>query len=288
MKTIRITGGIGNQLFQYAFGLYLSKKTGDKVYYDPQTKSHSSEWVSRKFGLTELLGNNLDIQSSYLLHPTLYRIKRKIAQSFPKLFDRFVVEVKQHVSINMHTIQEGQYFDGYWQCLSYVEEVKDIVFANIDSFRNAIIKTAIGTEIYQNPDNVISLHVRHGDYLNNPENFKTYGICPKSYYIKAIETLKSKLNQDHARIYIFTDDEKWCQANFSEFDCNIISGNTAETDLILMSLCKHNIIANSTFSWWGAYLNRNPEKIIIAPKQWYTNSEASVLNNFLPPHYRYI
>ncbi len=288
MKTVRITGGLGNQLFQYAFGLYLSQQTKDKIFYDPQTKSDFKAWVSRKFELNKFVSNNIDIQHTKSFLPILYRIKRKVAQCFPFFFKHFIVEDKQHVDIDNYKLLRGNYFDGYWQCLNYVEIVKETIFKNIDNYRNTVINTEIGTEIYDSDSTTISLHVRHGDYLNNPQNLKTYGICPKSYYLEAIGYTRNILNRESLQIYVFTDDEEWCEENFKELNCKIISGNSAEIDLILMSLCKHNIIANSTFSWWGAYLNLNPKKIVIAPKQWYVKYEASDLRNFLPSNYIYL
>jgi hypothetical protein len=123
--------------------------------------------------------------------------------------------------------------------------------------------------------NSVSLHVRRGDYLINPRAKQLLVVCDAEYYLKSVEIMSSKVERPH--FYIFSDDIKWAKENIiMPFKTTFVGENgprKSYEDLRLMSLCKHNIIANSSFSWWGAWLNENPNKIVIAPKQWFRSSE---------------
>ena len=121
--------------------------------------------------------------------------------------------------------------------------------------------------------NSVSIHVRRGDYLKH-KNLQTHGLCSLDYYKKAIDYLldqKSNLN-----FFVFSDDLEWCKNNF-DFVQNIFycEGSPIE-DFILMSSCKYNIIANSSFSWWSAFLNQNQNKIIIYPNNWFVNNDLKI------------
>lgn len=122
-------------------------------------------------------------------------------------------------------------------------------------------------------ENSVSVHIRRGDYLLRKHS-KIHGLCSLEYYLQAIQFIKSK-SKDPV-FYFFSDDIPWARENFCNpsykfVDCN--SGSNSCLDLYLMSQCKHNIIANSTFSWWGAWLNRNKEKIVVAPSVWFNDQK---------------
>lgn len=123
--------------------------------------------------------------------------------------------------------------------------------------------------------NSISLHVRRGDYENNSSAKRLHGgICTLNYYKQAIELVASRIK--NPVFFIFSNDLKWARENlelekYKQVLVNLNKGNNSYKDMYLMSKCKHNIIANSSFSWWGAWLNANPKKIVICPKRWYNN-----------------
>ena len=123
----------------------------------------------------------------------------------------------------------------------------------------------------------ISLHIRRGDYLT-PENAETHCLCSPSYYQNAIQYIVQRVENPH--FFIFSDDITWVFDNFKmPYPYTIVNVNDSYTgyyDLELMRNCKHNIIANSTFSWWGAWLNENPNKIVIAPQRWFMNQEEEI------------
>lgn len=124
--------------------------------------------------------------------------------------------------------------------------------------------------------NSVSLHIRRGDYVALSKSKKGHALCPISYYKKAIENIAQKIH--NPRFFIFSDDIQWVKENLAiKYNAEYIDFNRdyPERDIILMKHCKHNIIANSSFSWWGAWLNENPNKIVIAPKRWMNNLESS-------------
>jgi Glycosyl transferase family 11 len=122
------------------------------------------------------------------------------------------------------------------------------------------------------------LHIRRGDYVQNPKASAVHGTSTLDYYSEAIQLMIGEVGMPH--VFIFSDDIDWVKGNLiipspHTFVCQNI-GADSYRDMQLMSLCKHNIIANSSFSWWGAWLNPNPEKIVIAPKQWFVNANNTV------------
>jgi hypothetical protein len=122
--------------------------------------------------------------------------------------------------------------------------------------------------------NAVSVHVRRGDYISNPSAQHFHGTCGLDYYKKAVELILSKVNDPH--FFIFSDDVKWVADNFmKEIRATIVDindGSSAVKDMQLMSACKHHIIANSSFSWWGAWLGSNADKIVIGPRQWFADA----------------
>ena len=126
--------------------------------------------------------------------------------------------------------------------------------------------------------NAVSLHVRRDDYLSAQYAQGFGGICTKEYYQNAISVINERI--EHPQLFVFSDDINWCHENLDVanavfVDCN--HGDESWQDMYLMSCCKHNIIANSTFSWWGAWLNENPDKIVVAPDKWWNGLKDDVV-----------
>lgn len=173
------------------------------------------------------------------------------------------------------TNAKNEYLIGYWQTERYFYPIRwEILKAfTFPSFEPGSKNESLGKELQQ--ENSVALHIRRGDYL---EIGNTSGICTIDYYKKAIAHIKEKVSP---KVYsVFSDDIDWCIGQFgaiiSDSDIRYVNWNKGKEsfrDMQLMSLCKHNIIANSSFSWWGAWLNQNPEKIVIAPSLW-MNSEG--------------
>ena len=171
------------------------------------------------------------------------------------------------------------YYIGYWQSEKFFKDIsdeirKDFSFPKFTSEKNLEILKLIKSY------NSVSIHIRRGDYLQN-RGFN--GLAPLEYYQKAIEYIKNKIENPH--FFIFSNDIEWCRKNLSIENSYYIDWNRGEEsyrDMQLMSLCKHNIIPNSTFSWWGAWLNKNPNKIVIAPEKWFNDCVNIDYSNIVP------
>lgn len=283
MVIIKITGGLGNQLFQYAFGQYVAKKLNLKVKYDLQTKISISNFTERELGL---LNYNFRIevaepeyvkQMKFFSKGFCSRLERKLVQKVPSLSKRYFVEDELHKVILDKELRDDCYYDGYWQSFKYLEVNNEFLHNKIRSKNLSVGNEKLKEKI--SLSNSISLHVRRGDYISIKKNSDIFNICDLNYYLAAIDLIEQKI--DEPQYYIFSDDIEWAKANFVELKFYFVEGNTPEEDLYLMSLCKYNIIANSTFSWWAAWLNNNVTKEIICPKHWYVNGDNS-LKEFIP------
>ncbi len=274
MIIVRLIGGLGNQMFQYSFGKSLSIQNNTELKLDRtflDDKSPKENFTFRDF--------ELDV---FQLKP-IFSTKTEINSFFvPSFFDKIRAIYTPKEVISEHILEtpfsntvsnKHLYFEGYWQnefyFTKYSKEIReDFQFRHLPLGLNAeLVKTI------QNC-NSISLHVRRGDYASNPVIQSVHGILGLDYYQKAILYLKDKIENPH--YFVFSDDSDWCQSNLKiDFPTTYIdhnSGKNSFEDMRLMSLCKHNIIANSSFSWWGAWLNAHSEKIVIAPEKWFSNS----------------
>ena len=278
MKIVRFLGGLGNQMFQYAFYKSL-EQTGADVRAD--INGYQTYSLHNGFELEDLFNIRLKkvgpfISSLYdssnrkwhlrKLRQIMGLKKAYYEQASPFEFDPSVYENKQ-----------GLYW-GYWQNVSYVEPVsnllrKDFIFKRTPKSAS----TSIFDDIKNS--NSVSLHIRRGDYLKDP---LLGGICGIAYYQNAVNLLKEHYND--LKFYIFSDDITWSEKNLPIPGAVFVKGNEGTysfADMHMMSICKHNIIANSSFSWWGAWLNINSNKIVIAPKKW-VNITSITTDNITP------
>jgi hypothetical protein len=245
MKTIRIMGGLGNQLFQYAYGRNL-ELTGEEVVFDTSfyNGSKAKTDTARNFKLS-----NYNIKTtaefSNKNHPLLNiygKIKRRIGLKNEEFF------------------QNEKYFTDY----------KDSILKEFTLKNPLSVVSQTWLEKINSAENPISLHIRRGDYISDNKTNSFHGVCDLKYYKKALEEITKKLGPS-INIFVFSDDISWAKENLKfPFPTNFVSDPEIPDyeEMYLMSLCKHNIIANSTFSWWGAWLNQNPNKMVVAPKQW--------------------
>lgn len=279
MIIVKLSGGLGNQLFQYSFGRYLSLKYKTELKFDIKLNSNASDFTPRLLGLSKY---NTDLNFAdkeeirkykFFVDGYLSRLERKIIQVFPFLNRKFIIERPGHV-LEESSFADNCYYDGYWQSEIYFNSISEILQSELKL--NEDLSTAnkeIVNEILKL--NAISLHIRRGDYISVNSNAKIFAICTIDYYQKAIDYFNLKFT--NPVFYIFSDDIEWAKNNFKESNFKIvdINENNPQADLYLMSLCKHNIIANSSFSWWGAWLNTNQGKIVVSPAKWYNNEETN-------------
>lgn len=282
MIVVKISGGLGNQLFQYSFGRYLSVKFNTELKFDIQINSNSSNFTNRSIGLINfninlnLANNNEIVKFKYFENEILARTERKLVKKFPFLNKRYVVQDLIKYNNSKPTFRDNCYYDGYWQSEEYFKSIEDIIRNDLD-FKFQLSQNIESLLDDINSNESVSIHIRRGDYISIKANSKLLhtDLSTLEYYKKGIDFFITKFG--HPRFFVFSDDIEWAKDNFegSQFKFVDFNIDCPAIDMFLMSRCKNNIIANSSFSWWGAWLNPNPFKIVIAPKQWYNGK----LNN---------
>ncbi len=277
MNIVRISAGLGNQMFQYALAFALEKQKKDSV------KLDISEFAYRKHHQGYELERIFNITSSYATYDEVAKIA-DTCKSLSAWFRRDILKIKLHTQGTLYKESgfeynpllkdmHNTYFQGFWQSWKYFQDVEQelrnqFTFKTLLSPENTICANAMAT------CESVAIHVRRGDYTK-PRRWKEIGsICSLDYYNWAIAHIREQL-KENVHFFIFSDDMEWVKNNLPLENATYVSWNNgAESynDMRLMSLCKHNIIANSSFSWWGAYLNANPDKIVIAPAKWYRST----------------
>ena len=161
----------------------------------------------------------------------------------------------------------GMRYSGFWQSSKYIESTPNLLSEL--SLKQPFTQQQLGIIEQMSAANSVAIHARRGDYLSNVKALAKHGVCSVGYYQNAISKIKEKVV--NPAFYIFSDDPNWVRKNLDIGGAVFVSdsGFSPEVDLTLISKCKHQIIANSSFSWWGAYLNANPDKVVIAPTPWF-------------------
>ena len=283
MVTVKVFGGLGNQMFQYALGRALAIRNGCRLQLDLR---HYDKNRAFRYGLGDF---NIEavIGTSRTLPP---------AKSTTLQYLRWRYLPKQHRMIRERSFgfhpqvlkSTGSiYLQGYWQTGKYFSEIADTIrdefeFVDPPNDQNAEMLDRIRS----GPS--IALHVRRGDYVSNPKARKFHGTCPPDYYHRAVQQIVQKLRSDHT-VYVVSDDWQWAQRNL-RIDCPMVfvhhnDSFSAHEDLRLMTACQHQVISNSTFSWWSAWLNRYPQKQVIAPQQWFADPKVQN-NDLIPPDWQ--
>ncbi|OQW68044.1 MAG: alpha-1,2-fucosyltransferase [Proteobacteria bacterium ST_bin12] len=280
-----IIGGLGNQMFQYAAALALSNKLRCTLKVDIRDfsgyKLHQGFELDRLFNICAKPALNKDVTEVIGWQQSAFarRLFRKPHLKYAR-HKNYIVEPHFSYWGGFNQIKGNSYIDGYWQSERYFSEFADKVRSEFN-FKLPLSKknSEIAAHIAQ--VNAVSLHVRRGDYVTNAKNAHI-GVCSLDYYKAAISHINIKLN--NPVFFIFSDDMDWVKANLALAEKSVYvdhnSGAESYNDMRLMSLCKHHIIANSSFSWWGAWLNSNSEKIVIAPKKWFAGDIET--NDLIP------
>lgn len=240
MIITKLQGGLANQMFQWAYGRYLSRKYQITLYLDLNFYLDQRGCTPRNFSLNKFPNLRYNI-----LPPDLKVNVKRISDSFT--FSDFVYDDK----INY-------YLDGYWQSEKYFKDIKDTIKEDLSPDYSTMDKLLKYPFI---DSNTVSMHIRRTDYLTSNGY---HPIQTLEYYKKGLELIG---NYDY--VFIFSDDINWCRDNLKFRNMIFMENNTDVQDLWLMSMCKNNIIANSSFSWWAAWLNNNKDKKVIAPNNWF-------------------
>lgn len=286
MKLVAATGGLGNQMFDYAFMLRLSKEHPAMLFhpYGDKSKRYGHAGFQLE-GVFHLRPEDLQLHWRTELFGFYWHVVRLFPKKTRPLLLRMVGVHEVKVSENfvfypevLQSIHKNELFMGTWQSQRYFEDAKDEV-RKAFTFKKELLNDPTrqlcdAIEVC----NAVSLHVRRDDYLSTTYAQGFGGICTKSYYQNAIAYMKS--NTYNPKLFVFSDDIDWCRENLDIGDATFVDcnhGDESWQDMYLMSRCKHNIIANSTFSWWGAWLNSNPEKIVVAPDKWWNGLKDDVV-----------
>ena len=276
---VKLMGGLGNQMFQYAAARAL---TSGKIYFDYSFLNNnniSSEgFTARKFELqifSKLKTKKLNSYAKRLLLTTnkKYDLFKLLLPSRLKKIN-CITDENLAENLNKKRLNGVLYLDGYFQNPVFFDRLRKSICSEF-SFPKLDVKYQEVLNALEN-SNSVAIHIRRGDYLKSKIN-EHHGILPITYYQDAIGYLSDKLTNPY--YFVFSDDPTWCAENLLFLDNKYIvsDDHQAWVDMYLMSQCKHHIIANSSFSWWGAWLNKNPDKIVIAPKRWVMETETNII-----------
>lgn len=273
MVIVKIFGGLGNQMFQYAIGRSLAIQNGTVLKLDLSAYKYFNAYIPRKFGL-----NVFQINVEEASEDECNKFKKGKVMTFLERIKPFyrrstLREPYYNFSADVFKAKGEVCLDGYWQSEKYFSKFIEVIRNDFtlkpgfSQFDENLVKKIDGT-------NSVSVHVRRGDYVENETVNKIHGLCDPGYYLRALEVIKEKTGP--ITVFVFSDDIEWVKNNIKfDVQTEYVSRNGLEDyeEMILMSKCKHNVVANSSFSWWGAWLNRNANKIVIAPKVWFRDGK---------------
>ena len=280
---VTLNGGLGNQLFQYAMGRALSLRAGMPLVLD-------LTW----FGLVKSLDGGVTTIRNYALEPfelgvaTQYiglpqlktpglfgSILRRIFRYFPRQHYGRKVYFERGFAFEptAFSLRSPVWLEGYWQSHRYFDDASDVIRAELGSPREMNNDSREMLEKIKLCD-AICVHVRRGDYVSNPHAAATHGLCGLEYYRAGVDLVSEGLSQPHA--FIFSDDPEWVRENFRlSIPATVVDVNgpdDAHQDLWLMSACSRFVIANSSLSWWGAWLGQSGQKMVVAPQAWFATN----------------
>lgn len=272
MIIVKIWGGIGNQLFQYVLGQYLHYCYHQEVKYDDNSFVSTDKLRKRELDAIDSV-ITWDNHCSFSKYRGIKgRFLRYCYQLLPK---HHYIGINEKIPKRLYDNNE-YFFQAYWQDYKYYKWLID----NVPSFKVRSKNfpkelNEIKTMIESCPQSA-SIHIRRGDYFS-PENVSVYGVCTEDYYHKAISLIKNK--ESKVRFFVFTDDIEWVKENIQLDDNMFIVPNYDISQFAyieLMSLCRHHIISNSSFSWWGAVLNEQNGAMVICPSKWTLTSDKTI------------
>jgi hypothetical protein len=289
MICVRLAGGLGNQLFQYAAGRALSIRLCTDLVFDTSTLARKSKRVTqRDLELQRFnYSGRLATSSEMRFLPWSHRFIRASALLTPW---RTYVEKNDTYDSCFHFLKDNTYLVGYWQSFKYFSSISSILIKDLELASPLSLESTNILRSIQTSESV-SLHIRRGDYVTLASASRHHGALPLSYYLKSLEILNQRIKSP--KYFIFSDDPSWCRYSFSLPDDSVFvdinAGSDAWQDLILMSYCKHNVIANSSFSWWSAWLGDqravSSNRLVFAPENWFRESKRDAIQNRFPCHW---
>lgn len=285
MVITKLIGGLGNQMFQYAAGRSLAVMNSCQLKLDimdfSDYKLHNG-YELHLYNIDASIAAEEDIAQLNKNWPRLiHRIFKKIGISEPSCF----LEKSFAFDDNFFDTECPVYLDGYWQSYKYFQPIETTIREELTPRKPlSELSLQVAEQIAQS--NAVSLHVRRGDYVNNPTTNKVHGFLGISYYQKCIQIIRDKVTDPH--FFVFSDDIPWARENLGlSTNVSFVEHNhglNSYEDMRLMSLCQHHIIANSSFSWWGAWLGASTDNIVLYPDKWFASNERDT-STLCPPQW---
>lgn len=277
---VKFNGGLGNQMFQWAFGRMLEQTTDAEVAFD---MSYFTKRYARPYQL-----DIFNIEPNFV-QDNLLKLKLNIMWALRKNLEgknffgtTFISEKQFNFDPKLAKIKDSAYVEGFFQSDLYFNSIEEKLREDFKFIADISDESKACAEKIRS-SNSISLHIRRGDYVQKKRYQDVYATCSLDYYARGVEYIAQKCPDP--TLFIFSDDIDWVKQNLKlPYEMIFVTHNAGKTsyeDMWLMSLCANNIIANSSFSWWGAWLNNNKEKIVIAPQKWF-NDDNVVQTDVIP------
>ncbi|MFD0930369.1 alpha-1,2-fucosyltransferase [Methylophilus glucosoxydans] len=283
MVVVRLIGGLGNQLFQYAAGRALAENNLSELKLDLsgyQNYNLHNGYELNHFKIKADIATQEEIK---VLTKPRTRLVKYIIKKLRLPNGKHYLESSFALNRIFFKLKSPVYIDGYWQSHKYFDSIRGTLIRELTPVNElSEMSSQIKSQIEKL--NAVSIHIRRGDYISNPNTNKVHGFLGLEYYKKAIAHITSLVSEPF--YFVFSDDIGWAKENLNYLN-NVIfvdhnSGKNSYEDMILMAACKHHVIANSSFSWWGAWLGSNPEKVVIAPLNWFADNSRDI-SDLCPP-----
>ncbi len=289
MIVVRLYAGLGNQMFQYAAGRRLAHALGVNLKLD--VSDFEKYLPRRRYGL-----GYFEIQERFATFEEMQATRRigigrrlaaRLRGRAPRAAAHYV-EKHFHFDPAVLTLPDGVCLDGYWQSEKYFADIAELIRREF-TLRVPPTEQSRRLEAQIAATEAVSLHIRRGDYVTDPIVVRKHGTLPLDYYDRCIRAVEQIVAHPH--FFVFSDEPRWARENLklahpATFVAHEPTEATADIeDLRLMGKCRHHIIANSSFSWWGAWLNPSAAKRVLAPKQWFTEEALASMRveDLFPP-----
>lgn len=275
MIVLNLTGGLGNQLFQYALGRHLAVKLSTELVIEDSFYRSTPKGVTpRRYELDQFSTACRFVTEAERRYLRRYTHRwLRFSQKYIRIPGRYryVREPLDRLMLEVGDFSGDILLDGYWQSEAYFSGSEAQLRHDLTPVFE-LSSQDLKTQSLMKATRSVSLHVRRGDYVN-ASNLAWHGICGLDYYKKAIEFIRKKVSDPH--LFVFSDDMQWVRDNLggmlADLPCTFVDHNhegRAANDLVLIASCRHHVIANSSFSWWGAWLNPDMDKIVVRPRVW--------------------
>ncbi len=260
-----IIGGLGNQMFQYAAGRAIARHHGHRLVLDTSPLQDKGQHTARPF---ELHAYRIQAEVDALSQGTLRRLIKVREPREPGPWPSGV--------------PAGARIEGFWQNPAYFHHIRDELIKDFELLAPPSAHGQAMAARIQAAPQAVSMHFRRGDYVTNSVAAAYHGTCTPAYYAEALSVVNSQL--PGATCFVFSDDPDWVRAECHLPERHLLIDarqSTSFEDIWLMSLCQHHIVANSSFSWWGAWLSQSPG-LKIAPRHWYADPQAAAAERIVP------